>query len=129
VDGDPGRAAGQPADHRAVAGRALEAQDRVLGAPAGRNPQTVRADVTTDGRYALPGREIVDPSAGRVLWPVPDHEGVQPSEALMTMTTCHPKFTASHRMIVYSKLVSKMKNTANLAMPDSVQSLYNEVKA
>jgi sortase A len=102
---------------------------RVLGTPAGRNPQAVQADVTTDGKYALPGREIVDPSAGRVLWPVPDHEGVPPSEALMTMTTCHPKFTASHRMIVYSQLVAKVKNPANLSMPDSVQSLYSEVKA
>jgi sortase A len=102
---------------------------RVLGAPAGRNPQTVRADVTADGRYALPGREIVDPSAGRVLWPVPDHQGVRPSEALMTMTTCHPKFTASHRMIVYSKLVTKVRNTADLTMPASVRALYSEVNA
>jgi sortase A len=102
---------------------------RVLGAPAGRNPQTVRADVTADGRYALPGREIVDPSAGRVLWPVPDHQGVRPSEALMTMTTCHPKFTASHRMIVYSKLVTKVRNTADLTMPAPVRALYSEVNA
>ena len=101
---------------------------RVLGAPAGRNPQTVRADVTADGKISLPGREIVDPSAGRVLLPVPDNPGVAPSERLMTMTTCHPKFTASHRMIVYSKLATRLPNP-NLTMPQSILDLYNEVKA
>ena len=102
---------------------------RVLGTPAGRNPQTVRQDVTTDGKIALPGREIVDPSAGRVLLPVPDNPGVAPSERLMTMTTCHPKFTASHRMIVYSKLATKLPNSSDLKMPASVLALYDEVKA
>jgi sortase A len=100
---------------------------RVLGSPAGRNPQNVRASVTTDGKVSLPGREIVVPSAGEVLLPVPDHEGVQPTERLMTMTTCHPKFTASHRMIVYSKLVTRVPNTAALTMPPAISALYNEV--
>ena len=101
---------------------------RVLGEPAGRNPQTVRAPVTTDGTISLPGREIVDPSAGRVLLPVPDNPGVTPTERLMTMTTCHPKFTASHRMIVYSKLQARLPNR-DLKMPQSILDLYSEVKA
>src|SRR3954449_2454851 len=85
---------------------------RVLGTPAGRNPETVRAKVAEDNGspVLLPGREIVEPSAGRVLLPVPNNGGVRPSQALMTMTTCHPKFTASHRMIVYSKLATKLPN-------------------
>jgi sortase A len=102
---------------------------RVLGDPAGRNPETVRSTVTTDGKVSLPGREIVDPSAGRVLLPVPDNPGVTASERLMTMTTCHPKFTASHRMIVYSKLVGAPIANADLKMPASVLALYDEVKA
>ncbi len=101
---------------------------RVLGSPAGRNPETVRENVTTDGKISLPGREIVDPSAGRVLLPVPDNPGATPSERLMTMTTCHPKFTASHRMIVYSKLQTKLANP-DLKMPQSILELYSEVKA
>src|SRR4051794_27881571 len=45
---------------------------RVLGTPAGRNPETVRAKVAEDNGspVLLPGREIVEPSAGRVLLPV-----------------------------------------------------------
>jgi len=104
---------------------------RVLGQPTGQNPQSVHEDVRVaqGGTVSLPGREIVDPSAGRVLDPVPDHAGLQPATALMTMTTCHPKFTASHRMIVYSKLVAKVPNAAGLTMPASVLALYDEVSA
>src|SRR3954452_22112147 len=103
---------------------------RVLGRPAGRDPGTVHAKVAeNNGSPALlPGREIVDPSAGRVLLPVPDHEGVSPAQALMTMTTCHPKFTASHRMIVYSRLATKVPNR-DLQMPDALKALYDEVTA
>jgi sortase A len=103
---------------------------RVLGTPAGENPQDVRESVRVagGGKVSLPGREIVTPDAGRVVDPVPDHPELQPATALMTMTTCHPKFTASHRMIVYSKLVTRVPNR-NLAMPSSVLALYDEVKA
>jgi sortase A len=95
---------------------------RVKGHPAGGNPQNSR---DADG---LPGREIVDPSVGRVLLPVPDHPDTTATERLMTMTTCHPKFTASHRMIVYSALVTKVANS-DLKMPVQIKNLYNEVKA
>lgn len=96
---------------------------RVKGSPRGANPQNDKRDA--DG---LPGREIVDPSDGNVLLPVPDHPGKAPTEHLMTMTTCHPKFTASHRMIVYSALVARVPNV-NLTMPADVRALYGEVKA
>jgi sortase A len=101
---------------------------RVLGEPAGKSPATVKQTVTTTGNVQLPGREIVVPSAGQVLDPVPDHPGMQASERLMTMTTCHPKFTASHRMIVYAKLQTRLANP-NLSMPASIKALYDEVKA
>jgi sortase (surface protein transpeptidase) len=43
------------------------------------------------------------------------------------MTTCHPKFTASHRMIVYSKLAMKVKAAGN-TMPASINALYSQVR-
>lgn len=52
----------------------------------------------------VPGREIVAPSAVRVLAPVPDHVGVTPTQALLTLTTCHPKYTANKRMVVHAAL-------------------------
>jgi sortase A len=104
---------------------------RVLGVPAGADPQNAQQQVATtaDGTpVRLPGREIVDPSDGNVLFPVPDHPGVTPSKALMTMTTCHPKFTASQRMIIYSGLDTKVRNV-DLTMPASIKALYSGVRS
>jgi sortase A len=99
---------------------------RVKGSPTGGNPESDTKDA--DG---LPGREIVDPSDGNVLFPVPDHPNVplaKATERLMTMTTCHPKFTASHRMIVYSVLDTKVRATGN-SMPVAINDLYGQVSA
>ena len=92
------------------------------------------ADVSTGQRasdlgvpysYAdgIPGREVVDPSDSNVLLSVPDHPGMQPTERLMTMTTCTPKFTAAQRMIVYAKLW-KTYPAHGLKMPSAVDALY-----
>jgi sortase A len=99
---------------------------RVKGHPAGSNPQ---ASVDGDG---IPGREIVGPdglaaNGQSVLNPVPDHpRGTAVTERLMTMTTCHPKFTATHRMIIHAKLQTKVRNV-NLQMPASIKALYGQV--
>ena len=66
------------------------------------NVQT--GDLSDTGADGIPGRQIVSPSDVDVIAPVPDHPGATPTEKLMTMTTCHPKFTASQRMIVFSAL-------------------------
>ena len=50
------------------------------------------------------GREIVQPSRTEVIAPVPGHPGRTPTRALMTMTTCTPKYTAEKRMIVHALL-------------------------
>jgi sortase A len=105
---------------------------RVLGTPDGGNPQTDQPSSLAPG-ITLPGREIVGTdgiaaTGQSVLNPVPDYPlGTKPTAALLTMTTCHPKFTATHRMIIHAKLVTKVPNL-NLTMPDSVQALYAEVK-
>jgi sortase A len=58
-------------------------------------------DTRSDG---VPGREIVSPSDTEVIAPVPDHPGAPPTEKMITLTTCHPKFTASQRMILHGTL-------------------------
>jgi sortase A len=50
------------------------------------------------------GREIVQPTDVGVVAPVPNHIATTPTRALMTMTTCHPKYTADQRMIVHAAL-------------------------
>jgi sortase A len=66
------------------------------------NVQT--GDLNDKGTDGIPGRAIVSPSDVGVIASVPDHPGATPTEKLMTMTTCHPKFTANQRMIVFSAL-------------------------
>ena len=54
--------------------------------------------------YTMDSFEIVDPSQGSVLLPVPNQNGAVATERMMTMTTCHPEYGSTHRYIVYSKL-------------------------
>jgi sortase A len=115
---------------------------RVLGAPPGADPEgnmTSIAAKPEDGSasvtdFDVPGREIVDPSDGDVLLPIPNHPGYVPTHAaLMTMTTCHPKFTASQRMIVHAQLATQYPNSEKWIkankMPPQVKALYTEVSA
>ncbi len=59
-----------------------------------------------DGVSALgfPGREVVDPTDVGVIAPVPDKPGARPTRRLLTLTTCHPKFTARQRMVIHAQL-------------------------
>ena len=55
----------------------------------------------------VPGRRIVGPSRTDVLDPIPGH-GAEPNPdrlALLTLTTCHPQFSAAERLIVHAVLV------------------------
>jgi sortase A len=67
----------------------------------------------------VPGREIVSPSAVQVVAPVPDHPDQTPTRALLTLTTCHPKYTANQRMIVHAVLTR--------AVPDKGSALPKEL--
>jgi sortase A len=77
----------------------------------------------------VPGREIVDPSDGRVILPVPNQPNAPQSSYgyYLTMTTCHPKFTATQRMIVHAVL-DKSRDVPRTGdvMPASIQALYSE---
>ena len=85
----------------------------------------------------VPGREIVDPSQNRVILPIPDKPGATPdpsnkADYYMTMTTCHPKFTAKQRMIVHAVLTTTLPKTQvgpktyASTMPASIQALYTQ---
>lgn len=83
------------------------------------------ASTAPDG---VAGREIVSPSDGNVLLPVPNSPGTPPTEKLMTMTTCHPKFTAAQRMIVHAVLDPSLTVAkSGTGMPPSISALYDKV--
>lgn len=56
-----------------------------------------------DGPYAgLAGSEVVLPSQGEVVAPVPHQVGAAPTASLVTLTTCNPRFSARQRLIVHA---------------------------
>ncbi len=87
----------RPGDAVVVETKATWYVYRILG-----NTQT--SDLSWAGADGIVGREIVDPSDTNVILPVPNHPGGKASEAIMTMTTCTPKFSATQRMILHAKL-------------------------
>ena len=67
--------------------------------------------------YKVYGHEIVKPSAVEVVAAVPDQIGATPTKALLTLTTCNPKFNNYQRLIVHAQLVSTVKRDQSL--PDA----------
>ncbi|MEV0132219.1 class E sortase [Dactylosporangium sp. NPDC050688] len=54
--------------------------------------------------YRVTSHEIVLPTAVQVVAPVPNKPGVAPTKAMLTMTTCNPKFNNYQRLVVHAEL-------------------------
>ncbi|MCL2467312.1 MAG: class E sortase [Micrococcales bacterium] len=54
--------------------------------------------------YRVTSFEIVRPSQGNVVAPVPGDPTAEPTQRLITLTTCHPKYSAQQRYIVHGEL-------------------------
>ncbi|MDT4992088.1 MAG: sortase [Actinoplanes sp.] len=67
--------------------------------------------------YKVTNREIVTPNAVEVVAPVPDKPGVRPTKALLTLTTCNPKFNNYERLIVHAQLIQTVNRDP--ALPDA----------
>lgn len=73
----------------------------------------VSASLAVTDSQGVPGREIVSPSAVEVIAPVPDHPSATPTRALLTLTTCHPKYSANQRLIIHAALSRAVPNTGS----------------
>jgi sortase A len=70
---------------------------RVLGDPA-------TGSFTSDPS-GIPGQEIVLPTQVSVIAPTPGGPEAGPATgAYLTLTTCHPKFSARQRLVVHARL-------------------------
>jgi len=56
--------------------------------------------------YTVTSIEIVKPTAIQVVAPVPDHPGQTPTKAMITLTTCNPKWDNYQRLIVHGTLTA-----------------------
>ncbi len=67
--------------------------------------------------YQVTVNEIVAPTAVQAVAPTPDKFGVRPTQAMLTLTTCNPKWANFQRMVVHAKLVSKRAHSAGPPVP------------
>lgn len=66
-------------------------------------------DIIVDTRYReyvykVTGKRVVLPTGIAVTYPVPFHRNARPKHALITLTTCHPMYSASHRLVIFGRL-------------------------
>lgn len=87
------------AGHRTTYGRPLwDIAELSLG-----DPIVVETPTAYFG-YRLSELRIVQPYQSEVVAPVPGRPGEQPKQRWMVMTACHPKFSASQRIVAISVL-------------------------
>ena len=67
--------------------------------------------------YAVERHEIVRPPTVEVIAPVPDKPGAKPTEAWLTLTACHPKYSAAQRYVVFAKLVTDLPASPRACPP------------
>ena len=87
------------AGHRTTYGRPFHDVDRL------RDGDRVVVETASEVFvYEVTSRELVRPSDVGVIAPVPDEPASRPTEALLTMTSCHPKYSATQRFVVHARL-------------------------
>jgi sortase A len=67
--------------------------------------------------YAVQRLFVVKPSAIGVTYHVPDHPTATPTQRLLTLTTCNPKYSARTRLIVRAVLQSSLKKGPGVVPP------------
>jgi len=70
--------------------------------------------------YRVTTQEIVPPTAIEVTYPVPKQRDAKPTIARITLTSCHPKYSARQRIIVYGHL-DATDNKAPGFTPDALR--------
>ena len=94
------------AGHRATNGEPFAYLDQVRKGDA-----VVVETATTWYTYRVTSTEIVPPTQVDVLLPVPGKPGVKPTQKLMTLTTCNPRWASYQRLIVYGELEEQQPKT------------------
>jgi sortase A len=54
--------------------------------------------------YRVTSQDIVEPDEVEVIAPVPGKPDIRPIRAYITLSTCHPEYSAAQRLIVYGVL-------------------------
>lgn len=57
--------------------------------------------------YTVQRHDVVAPSRTDVIAPVPEEPAARPSAAWMTLTACHPRYSAAERYVVFARLTDE----------------------
>jgi sortase A len=93
------------------------------GAPFNRLDELDRGDAivletrTAFYTYSVQRLFVVKPSAIGVTYHVPDHPSATPTQRLLTLTTCNPKYSAKTRLIVRAILTSTLAKGPGVVPP------------
>jgi sortase A len=91
----------------AVAGHRVTAGNPFWSLPSLRNGDVVNIETRLNTyTYRVTGEKEVSPADTSVLDPVPGHPGQRPTRRMITLITCDPAWTGTHRVIVTGVLVS-----------------------
>lgn len=90
------------AGHRATHGEPFAYLDKV-----GRGDVVIVETSTDWFVYRMDRVRIVAPTDVWVIGPVPGKPDAQPTEALITLTTCNPRWASTERLIVFGHLESR----------------------
>ncbi|GAB2579943.1 hypothetical protein Aab01nite_56130 [Paractinoplanes abujensis] len=74
--------------------------------------------------YKVYQQQVVKPSAVEVVAPVPGKPRARPTQSLLTLTTCNPKYNNYERLIIHAELVSTSKRDQaqpNAGMPAEIK--------
>jgi sortase A len=64
--------------------------------------------------YHVYQQEVVKPNQVEVVAPVPGRPKAKPTKALLTLTTCNPKFNNYERLIIHAELVKTVPRDQTL---------------
>jgi sortase A len=67
--------------------------------------------------YRETSESKVSPNDVAVTYPVPNQPGARPTKPMLTFTTCHPKYSARQRLIMFAQLETTQPRTAGGAPP------------
>ena len=97
----------------AVAGHRVTAGNPFWSLPSLKNGDLVHIDTKVNTyTYRVTGQTTVLPTDTAVVDPVPGHPGQRPTQRLITLITCNPAWTGTHRVIVTGVLVSATARSA-----------------
>jgi sortase A len=100
----------------AVAGHRVTAGNPFWSEPSLKNGDLIYIETQADNyTYRVIGKQTVLPSNLSVLDPVPGHPHERPTQRLITLITCNPAWTGTHRVIVTGVLVSAQPRAQTLS--------------